>query len=297
MKFYETASAQKEEILSQLEQAKTADAAARVLDGRLDRLLIAFNDGCDSSRGQEMAASLVGALRTALPLLDTAGEVRVWERLAKDAGNPYREKDKADKTKAALFALAALVCLSLSIGVGMLWETHSLGQIGLIVLMVFAVAGGLLFWLSGRKSVSHKASGSSGKDAKNTEYEVRIDAAKTCRVFLTMLQVLDRQIEEAMANERWEKSQAAREEAILSPEELALYGGLLEAAASNDGEFALERAEGVKHFLHKKGIELVSYSPAERERFDLLPGVERATICPAMVYEGKTIRKGQATEK
>ncbi len=294
MKFYETANAQKEELLSQLEQAKTADAAARVLDSRLDRYLIAQNESCDSPRGQEMAASLVGALRSSLPLLDTSGEVRVWERMPKDAENPYRAKNAERRTKAVLFALAGLVCIALSAGTGMLLEPLSLGQAGRIILLILAAAGSLLFWLSGRKSVP-KTSASGGKN--ESEYEVRIDAAKTCRTFLAMLQVLDRQIEEAVSNERWEKSQAAREEAVLSPEELALYGGLLEAAESNDGEFALERAEGVRHFLHKKGIELVSYSPEERERFDLLPGVERATICPAMVYEGKTIRKGQATEK
>ena len=76
-----------------------------------------------------------------------------------------------------------------------------------------------------------------------------------------------------------------------------IFSELLEAGYSGDGEFALERLGSVKFFLHKNGIDAVEWSPENDELFDRLPAAESGTIRPALVSEGKLLKKGLAAAK
>ena len=77
--------------------------------------------------------------------------------------------------------------------------------------------------------------------------------------------------------------------------EIDLFSDLLAAAYSKDAEYALEKINDVKYFLHKQQIEVVDYSDATKQYFDLMPGKQVTTIRPAMVADGKLLKKGLAS--
>jgi hypothetical protein len=79
--------------------------------------------------------------------------------------------------------------------------------------------------------------------------------------------------------------------------ELAMLSDLLEAAYSGDGEFALEKLSGIRYYLYKKQIEVIDYSKDTAAMFDIMPAKGKAsTMRPALVYQGRLLRKGIATE-
>jgi hypothetical protein len=67
------------------------------------------------------------------------------------------------------------------------------------------------------------------------------------------------------------------------------------ASYSGDPEYALEKIEQIKYFLHRQQIEVVDYSKENEKYFDLMPGIKAATIRPAMVAQGGLLRKGLAS--
>ena len=97
--------------------------------------------------------------------------------------------------------------------------------------------------------------------------------------------------------ERWDK----RDEAgqidghQASSSELDLFSDLLAAAYSQDPEYALEKIEEIKYYLHRQQIEVVDYSENTAQFFDMMPGLHAGTIRPAMVADGKLLRKGVAS--
>ena len=80
-----------------------------------------------------------------------------------------------------------------------------------------------------------------------------------------------------------------------SSSELDLFSDLLAAAYSKDPDFALEKIDEIKYYLHKQQIEVVDYNTETAQYFDMMPGLHAGTIRPAMVAEGKLLRKGVAS--
>ena len=60
-------------------------------------------------------------------------------------------------------------------------------------------------------------------------------------------------------------------------------------------EYALEKIEEIKYYLHRQQIEVVDYSENTAQFFDMMPGLHAGTIRPAMVADGKLLRKGVAS--
>jgi hypothetical protein len=52
----------------------------------------------------------------------------------------------------------------------------------------------------------------------------------------------------------------------------------------------------IKYFLHKNQIEVVDYSKDTAQYFDLMPGTKAGTIRPAMVANGRLLKKGLASK-
>ena len=76
---------------------------------------------------------------------------------------------------------------------------------------------------------------------------------------------------------------------------LDLLTALMEAKASGRGELALRSLNQAEQYLHMLGVELIAYDAAHAQLFDVLPTMgETRTIRPAMVQDGKTLRRGVA---
>ena len=72
---------------------------------------------------------------------------------------------------------------------------------------------------------------------------------------------------------------------------------LMEAVYTRDGDYALKAAPQLASALSEQGVEMVEFSEAHRDWFEMFPGTENGlTIRPALVKEGKLLARGQATE-
>ena len=76
---------------------------------------------------------------------------------------------------------------------------------------------------------------------------------------------------------------------------LDLLGALMEAKASGRGDLALRSLNQAQQYLHMLGVEIIPYSDAHAQLFDILPTMgDSRTIRPAMLKDGKLLRRGAA---
>ena len=70
----------KENLLTAIAETGTAAKAVTVLENEVDKLLLKHNEQCETDRERESAAYMMQAVRLSLPLIDSAGKTKVWER-------------------------------------------------------------------------------------------------------------------------------------------------------------------------------------------------------------------------
>ena len=276
----------KEKFLAEMERAGTPDKAGKVLEGELEKLLYRYNERCESEAGREAAAYMIETARMSLPLVDTVGETLVWEM-----DEPPAEKE-GKNPKALILPAAGLICAAASLVMAAWQPDGGVKFYGTPVTFILAAAAVILGFVGGRFF------GGDGKPVKKgkTKTELKVDAGKIYRTLHTMVLSADRSLEEILSAERHkEKPGAVTESAGISQKELDLFANLLEARESGDGQFALDRIADVKYYLHRNGIETVDYREDTRQLFDIMPGSETGTIRPALVADGKLVKKGLAS--
>ena len=69
----------KSNLITELSNAAIPEKAIKVLENETDKLVLRFNEQCDSERERETAAYLMQAVRLSLPLIDSTGRTKVWE--------------------------------------------------------------------------------------------------------------------------------------------------------------------------------------------------------------------------
>ena len=275
MKLTELLEQDRETLLRALQGAPDRARAIEALERELERLLFAFNDAAPSPRARESAAAMVGALRAALPLTDCAGEVKVWER----------HPDEKGLRLTPLTLLLLLAGCALCIAAGGLMLYHNMPPLTALL----PLAGGVALAFAGVRVRKDKTAPAERKTEVTTDWE------KVYRTIHTAALVMDQTLEEAAAAERWEARRREGEAPALSGAEAELMAGLLEAACSGDGEYALEKAAAVRHYLRDKGVEAVDFDDAHAQYFDCMPGAKRETVCPALLAGGQVLRRGMAT--
>ena len=292
MKMTDLLEKDKSSLLTALSAAGTADKAVHVLENEIDKLLLKHNELCETDRERESAAYMMQALRLSLPLMDSNGKIKVWESGQKT------EEDTGGSFKLS-FLILLLAGLALCVfGFGQLIFEAYIGAEETARDQVLlhggaSVVGLIALYFSGYMySRPKKVSGK-----KEYQVDIRIDADRVFRSFRTAILSVDQSLEEICAAERW----SAREKAgsidgrAVSQSELDLFSELLAAAYSGDPEYALEKIEQIKYFLHRQQIEVVDYTKENEKYFDLMPGSKAATIRPAMVAQGGLLKKGLAS--
>lgn len=91
MKMTDLLEKDRENILTSITQAGTAAKAVTILENETDKLLLKFNDQCDSDREREAAAHMMQAVRLSVPMIDSAGKTKVWERGSDDSAKRKRK--------------------------------------------------------------------------------------------------------------------------------------------------------------------------------------------------------------
>ena len=275
----------RESVLNALTAAADAAQARQVADREWDRLLMKYQEQQEDPESGADAVAVLQSIRACTAFADTIGKTKVWTREMLAA-----QKKRKFPAGAVIFLIAALLCAVAAVTLlavdypeiqqGNDWWIAIAVTAGAVV---FALLSGLFF----------------KKKEKTDEAEMKVDIQPDAQKFWRAMQeaalTADRQLA-LRAEERKAYAAKLEEEGNMpGKEETDLYAALLEAKYSKDGEFALDALADLSYFLHKKEIEAVEYSK-ERERiFECLPGEKTATLRPALLKDGKLLKKGLAT--
>lgn len=291
MKMTDLLEKDKDKLLTELSAAGTAEKAVKVLENELDKLLLKHNEHCESDRERESAAYMMQAVRLSLPLIDSNGTIKVWER-----------GGRLDSDDGGSFKVSFLVLLILGIalcvfGFGPLMMEAYTGVAENARDQVLLHGGATVVGLISLYFSGYMYSRPKKRGKAEYQVDIRIDADRIYRSFRTALLSVDQAIEEIRASERWKEREKAGsiDGRAVTPSELELFSDLLAAAYSGDAEYALEKIEQIKFFLHRQQIEVVDYSKETEKYFDLMPGSKAATIRPALVAQGGLLKKGLAS--
>jgi len=288
----------KERLLSRLSTTNKAEESIRIMEDEMDRILLRAGEEWQDGRVEVLQGMLTTA-KAALPVLDSTGEIKVYDR--RETGS-----EGARKKKGFLMLLLGAAFAAVSFTLGAAVRPQGLQAVFYVILGVMqaaglataAVGGGLL----GKGRESQK---------KDQIFDVTLDADKIYHHMTLLGSVLDQQIEETLglpapAEEKAVGEGAAETDSGVDKAQLQLFSGILEAAYSEENsEFAGEIIEEVRFYLHRAGIETLDMQAAKEKEtagdgwvmsadryFDKMPGAESKTLRPALVKDGKVLVKG-----
>lgn len=279
----------RERLLASLRQAGTPEQAVPVIESEYDRLLYAYNEHCDDDFERRCASMILQSARMSVPLIDTIGETKIWEQ----GGKLLTDESRKVRLSALLLLAGGIILLTASIAVLAGIET-ALNRLFATPSILFALLAGLVCLFLG--GLFFRKTTKASYSEKQLKAEPRIDADRIYRALHAVLLVADRNIADAVSLKRLEEVQSAQEPAE-NKADLSLYSDLLEAQLAKDGEYALDQISKVPFYLHQKGIEAVAYSEENRSWFDVIPGEKQETIRPALVKDGRLLKKGIVSGK
>ena len=294
---------EKERLISALSGADPV-SAVRSMNAALDRILYAFNDGEENPRVREAADGMLQAAKAACSLADCAGETTIYGRT--EYGKTAPGKRKLSKGGLLLLVLGLIGAASTVLGAQFLASSAAglpprwvLAGVPLLTAAVLFFAGMLL-----RR----------GKEtSKETLHaETKIDASLAYNRLLSVILVIDKRLEEVRSAARQEEKARLREQAsALDGAELELLSRLLEDAYGRRGEdeLAEEEISQIRFYLHQKNVEVVDWTDDAVQQsgteggaavinsswFDMIPAYSGGTIRPALVADGKLLKKGMAS--
>lgn len=274
----------KENLTAALAGARTPDRAEAVIEKEFDRLLYRYNEQCENEVGRTACARMIQTARTETGLVDSVGETKIWE------SNAVHKQGKEKKHSMSLLLLV-IGAACLIFGIALLIGNSGFREFfSLPLQLLFIIGGGALLYLAGYlrgRPVKDK------DEPKEQKIEMIVDAGRIYRCLQAVALTMDQNIQSAeQAGEEDPLADGSRLPA--DREEIELMAGLLEAACSGDGQYALDKLNDVRYFLHKKGVEAVEYSPDTENYFDRIPSRKTGTIRPALVSGGKLLKKGLA---
>lgn len=300
----------KEHLLSAI-SGTDAVSAARALNSELDRILYTFNDQEENDRVREAAGSMMQVARAACSLVDSSGEAKVYGRTEYSKGDSG--KRKLSKGFLILLILGLIGAAVTVIGAQLIassaaagsadWQSAGLPPRYLLALVPLLTV--LLFFLAGMLFRRRKEAPKETLHAETT-----VDTAKVYNHLLSVILVIDKRLEDVRNSVKQEEKARLRESgSALDPAELDLLSLLLEDAygRKDKDEQALEEISQIKFYLHKKNIDVVDWSanagtPGADGQiapgsgwFDMIPAYAAGTIRPAIVADGKLLKKGMAS--
>ena len=291
----------RERFLAAVQGADTG-SAIRALNAELDRILYTFNDGEENARVREAAGHMIQLAKASCSLVDSAGETKIYGRTEYGEAPPARAK--MPRWVLALLILG-LVCAAVTVvGVQLLataaakaahdWQSAGLPPRSIMAAIPLLAA--VLLFLAGRLSNRKK---SAPKEKLHTE--TKIDASMVYNHLLSMVLVMDKSLEDVRNSAKQEENERLKDQvSAMDPAELELLSQLLENAygRKSEDEQAGEEIAQIRFYLHQKNIDVVDWAAdAEKQGgwFDMMPAYKSGTIRPALVSDGKLLKKGLAS--
>lgn len=258
-----------EELLAQLEQAQEPEQAIAACTMALEQTAceLAQDEQDEYARQRQQA---VMALARRMPQMLRAAQARGELVLS---GEPKAES-RQDKLRRGAKAAGAFLLAALAV-----YELID-GQALFAALQV--VGGALLLWPQGASEQTAQARGICLVNSKEAVRVLR-ELCQAADVCVSDLALLNKDMGTARLS-------GTADDAMLD-----LLTALMEAKASGRGELALRSLSQAEQYLHLLGVELLPYDAAHADLFDVLPTMgEARTIRPAMMREGKVLRRGVA---
>ena len=261
------------ELLEQLAGAQEIDQAIAACSMALEQTACELAQDEQDEHARQRQQAVMALARRAPQLLHAAaarGELVVSGEQAAPAQS-RQEKLRRGARAAGAFLLAALAVYEL------------LG--GHAMFAVLQLAGGALLLAAGKGEQAAVPCQARGIPCVDAEAAVRMlrglcQAADVC---VSDLALLDK--DAGMAH-----LTGTADDAMLD-----LLTALMEAKASGRSELAMRSLSQAEQYLHGLGIELIAYDAAHAQVFDVLPTMgEARTIRPAMMKDGKVLRRGVA---
>ena len=330
----------RERVFSGLQTASSPEAAQAVLEKEADRLLLQYNEDCTSVRVRDAASGMMQALRSSVPFLDSMGEARVWRTgggsSADGSGGPGSGSlsTGAEKTQGAGLSGILLGIGAILTAAAFFVPALVAGGTGALPVLLRGIllpaAGGGCLYLAGRaagKNTRIRIGKGSDPAFGEERIEITVDPEKLWNSLRGAVMVVDRNLEMTQEEEAYDRHRdlAARAGANgISAEEIDLFSDLLEQADADSPQMA----EDIRYYLHKKNVDVLSWSPMYAAWFETLPGMavpgtyagkagygfekgngngdrsgtpgaasdaeEVITIRPALAQGGKLLKKGVA---
>ncbi len=303
--------ADRERVLTGLKSAQTPEAAQAVLEKETDRLLLQYNEECTSARMRDAASGMMQALRSSVPLLDSAGEVRVWRRGEVSGGSA---SGAVGRTGSGVGGTAGaghgakgaglsgiLLCVGAALSAAAFFApalfTGGMGALpSLFKGILLPLLGGGCLYSAGRmagKNARIRIGGSAGSEDPEERIEITIDPEKLWNSLRGAVMVVDRNlaaVQEAEEFDRGKELAAVSGAKGVSAEEIELFSGLLELARSGASGQAgqinaggsvdpglSQMAEDIRYYLHRKNVEVIEWSEKYASWFEILPGLSKST--------------------
>lgn len=277
----------KEMILASLNRDRSPAAAQTALEKALDRVSLRYAEQCADPAARDGAQMVLKAVRSALPLVDSVGEVRRWQ---KSADKPVSRRMKP--AAMGLLAVGAVLVLAVMFGL-LITGGRLLGVVAFVEALVPALLGmAALFWAG----VKYAAPARKKEEVPDTRDEFLIDADRVWHHLHGMMLLADSAVESARVRTETRRNRdAAAVRGPLDGAQTELFAGLLENCCAQDTPESREMIESLRFYLHGAGVEVVDYEKGRENWFEFLPARTSGTIRPALVANDKLIKKGLAS--
>lgn len=282
----------REMIQANLARDRSPAAAQAVLEKAVDRVMYRYMEACPDACLRDQAQYILQSVRNTLPFIDAVGEAREWKKTVDASGNGDK---KIRPASLALLAFGAILVLAAVIAMLLAGGFNALAFAKAILPAALGVA--IVFW-AGLTAGKHKK----GKNTKSPENLVRteflIDTEKAFHCLRATMAMADHQLEMIRQENAVRSHEAAAGAANgLSRKEIDFFAELLETAYAAGENASEEMVSGIRFYLHGEGIEAVDLEPGRENWFESLPAQRTGTLRPALLKDGKLLKKGLASTK
>lgn len=260
-------------LLAQLQSARDIDQAVSACVMALEQIACELAQDEQDDHARQRQQAVIACLRHVPQLLKSTcarGELVIAQSTPPqiDARDKFRRGAKA----AGAFLLGALSVYEL------------LG--GQTLFALLQLLGANLLFFGGRQQKAEPAQ----MQARGIPFA---DAKMLVRSLRQLCQAADICVSDLMLLEK--DAGMARLSGTADDAMLDLLTALMEAKASGRDELAMRSLSQAEQYLHMLGVELIRYDEAHMQLFDILPTMgESRTIRPAMIKDGKILRRGVA---
>ena len=267
----------KEALTAQLAQAKTMEEAQASCVMALEQVACELAQDEQDENVRQRQQAVMALARRAPQLL--RGVTASGELVIEETASAVQQEKKLDKLRRYGMLLGAGLLGSLAVH-------EAIG--GEPLFAALQLAGGALVLLCGMR-----------RDEAPLDSRVKArgialaDAQAMTRLVGELCQAADICVSDLMLLER--EAGAARLSGTADEAMIDLLVTLMEAKASGRDELAMRSLSQAEQYLRMLGVEIVPYSEADANLFDILPTMgEARTIRPALRKDGALLRRGAA---